>query len=227
MLTAGLRAAQTAAMGGYTNELPEWDQSRFQAPEPFRRYDSLVTRFGLTVPLAILAYGSVWLMWVIATAGTPIANGVPTAVVPIALLGLAGWLVRVLPQVPSRAELRAVTVDGGRAFAVGAFPATATYLVARRDGLILLRGVGARPAFIDWSRIDVVGLKVSPFGVGVSFSFDGAWYDVPLVLEVGGPVASAWSSDPIGAKWRVLAAAEGCFRQFVPVHVTGKTGSRG
>lgn len=220
MLTAGLRAAQTAASRRSTRALPEWVRSEFQASAPFARYESSVTRFGLAIPLVIVAYGTVWLAWVIASAGTPIVYGVPTAVIPIAVLGLGAWLLRVLPQTLSRAELRAIGHGDARAFAVGLFPATSTYMVAQSEGLILLRGVRLRPAFVDWSRIDVVALRASRFGVGVSLSVDGEWYDIPIVLEVGGAVASAWSWDPIGAKRRLLVAAEDCFQRFVPVHVS-------
>ena len=215
MLTAGLVAARAAGTRGASREVPEWVKSRFQASAPFVRYESLTNRFGLVIPGAILAYGAVWFAWVIATAGTPIVYGVPMAVIPVAVLGLAAWLLRLLPQVLSRAEFRAVRSDGVRAFAVGVFPATATYLVVQIEGLILVRGTHLSPAFIEWSRIDVVGLKASRFGAGVSLSIDGDWYDIPVVLEVGGAVASAWSWDPIGAKRRVLAAAEECFQQFV------------
>lgn len=144
--------------------------------------------------------------WVISTDGNPRLLGVPLGFLPVLAVFFGLWLMGVLAQVPSRAERRAVKGRGLRTFGVGVIPFTRTYLIIDQSGLRVISGTGNQVASAEWSRVSVAGLQASQFGVGLAVSIDETWYDIPIVLEVAGPAAAAWSWDAMGAKQRLLRA---------------------
>lgn len=91
----------------------------------------------------------------------------------------------------------------------------------RRDGLLLVSGTRDVVTHIGWSRIDVAALRASSFGVGMSLSIGGEWFDIPLSLEVGGLEASMWSFQGIGAKARFLKAVGDWMSNYIPVYLPG------
>jgi len=222
MLTDGLvRARDIASESVERLHISSWMRERYQTPNPLVRYDRSVFRAGLAMFLGFLAFGFVLLLWVIATDGTPRISGFPLIGIPILVFGITGWAVRVFSQAPSWAEKRFALHERLRVFAVGLAPTTKRYLIVRRDGLLIVSGTRDIPTQIGWSRIDVVALRASSFGVGLSLSIDGEWFDIPLALEVGGLEASMWSFQGIGAKTRFLKAVSDCMRNYVPVYLPG------
>jgi hypothetical protein len=159
------------------------------------------------------------MLWVAATNGSPRIWGFPAAAVVILIAGALAWSVRVGSQLPHLRERNTARRLGVRAFAVGTFPVTRSYLVVASDGLVLLRGISAPICRIAWTDVEIVALTTSRAGVGVSMSVKEQWHDFPIVLEVGGPTACAYSSAPTGAQKRLLNAVRAAIETRVFVHV--------
>lgn len=220
MLTSGLSRLSGGSAFGEVTSLPEWFRRRFQSAEPLHRYSEAVRAVGgmLGVAFGVFLFGL--FAWVISTDGTPLIFGVPAAVIPIAAFGLCAWSARVFAQWPSLAERRTARARRERVFALGMIPTTSRYMVLRDAGVLFVMGTHDDLASIAWSRIEAAGLTSSQFGVGVTLSIDGDWYDIPIVLEVGGRAASAWSFAPVGAKAALMRTVEDALRGRVPLHLS-------
>lgn len=221
MLTGGLVSAESSMMRDeHASLIPQWLRNSFRAAEPLSGYRATVRRVHVAVFGAFLVLACTLFAWVLATDGSPRIAGVPAVAIPIVAFGLIGWLTRMLAQVPHLAEARAARRRGLSVFAVGLFPSTRTYLIVDSFGLLLLRGKRRDVGLIRWRDVEAAALQTSEFGVGLTVSVAGDWYDIPIVLEVGGPAASAWSWAPIGARRALQAAVEQRLHDRVPLHLT-------
>lgn len=219
MLTGGLADGERVTVSSReTLVVPEWLRE-YRSAGPLLQYDKRATRLGVSMFVGFLIFASILFVWVVGTDGTPRIYGVPMVTIPILVFGIGGWLARVLSQFPSRAEGRVAARFQFRIFAVGLVPMTSTYLIVQSLGIVLVSGRGAEVAQIGWSKITVAALRSSRFGVGVSLSINDDWYDIPLVLEVGGHAASAWSWAGIGAKARFFSSVNEVLKESVPVYV--------
>lgn len=210
MLTASLEALERGwRRRPLSPAVPGWFRKRFESDLPMVRFRSGVTRFRKFLFAGLFTLCLATLVWVIWTEGSPRVLEVPIALIPCVAVFLGLWLVRVIAQVPSLAEARTVRRRGSRAFAVGLFPVTRTYVVVDSLGLTVVHGKDTETAMIEWTSISAVGAEASAYGVGLTLSIGNAWYDIPIVLEAGGPSASVWSLDPVSASRRLLAALKG------------------
>lgn len=229
MWTGGLAALEGPRLASAGRVLPVWFRKRFQTAEPMIRYRSGVARtrgglFGVWFALVCISFA-----WIISTDGSFIPidasifgrpiGGLPLGVAPPFIFVATLWLLTVTAQWWSRAERRVTQPGVQRVFAVGFFPTTRTYMIVRASDLVVVHGDIGEVAIVEWSRIDVAGLEGSWFGVGVSLSIDGAWYDFPIVLEVGGQVARHWAPDGRVATTRLLTAVRSSLESRVPVFV--------
>ncbi|WP_372968624.1 hypothetical protein [Microbacterium sp.] len=220
MLTSGLAKLRGIHAFDEGASLPEWFRRQFHSAEPLHRYSEAVRTVGGMLGVAFGVFLFVLFAWVISTDGTPLVFGVPAAVIPLAVFGVCAWSARAFAQWPSLAERRTARARSERVFAVGMIPMTSRYMVLRDAGVLFALGQDEEPAGIAWSRIEAAGVSSSQFGVGLTLSIDGDWYDVPIVLEVGGRAASAWSFAPVGAKAALMSAVEDALRGRVPLHVS-------
>ena len=219
MLTEGLADVELVTVSSREAlVVPKWLE-KYRSAEPLLKYDKRVMRLGVSMFVGFLVFASILFAWVVSTDGTPRPFGVPMVTIPILAFGIGGWLARVLSQFPSLAERRFAARHQFRIFAVGLIPMTSTYLIVQPAGIVIVSGRGAEVAQIAWSKITVAALRSSRFGVGLSMSINDDWYDLPLVLEVGGHAASAWSWAGIGSKRRFFASVNDLLKGHVPVYV--------
>ena len=220
MLTDGLASAESLiTRGGESSLIPPWAQNGFRAAEPLSEYRASTRRLHVGGFVAFLIVACTLLAWVIATDGSPRIGGFPMVGFPILAFGILFWLARVLAQVPHLAEAGAARRREWSVFAVGLFPVTKTYMIVDSFGLLFLRGTGRDVAVVRWRDVEAAGLEASEFGVGLTLSVAGDWYDIPIVLEGGGPAASAGAWAPIGARKALRVALEQRLRGHVPVHL--------
>ncbi|WP_127476927.1 hypothetical protein [Microbacterium sulfonylureivorans] len=141
---------------------------------------------GVTFVLAMTA-------WMISSDGQQLVGGIPGPALAIGVAGVVAWLTRLGGQLPHLRERRAAVRLGVTAFAIGSTPLTGQSLIVAADGLCFLRGRAKPLGFVPARQVEIAALTTTAAGVGISLSIDGRWFDVPIVLEVGGPAGSAWS----------------------------------
>jgi hypothetical protein len=222
MLTGGFAALPVTSGALVSTVIPTWVFKYSRADAPLERYHRRVL---LTAWTSIACGGGLIaavMLWVAATNGSPRIWGIPAAAVVILIAGVLAWSMRVGAQLPHLRERNTARRLGVRAFAVGTFPLTRTYIVVASDGLMVLRGSSAPICRIAWTDVDVVAVATSRAGVGVSMSINEQWHDFPIVLEVGGPTASAYSSAPTGAQKRLLTVVQKTIEPHAIVHADSR-----
>lgn len=222
MLTAGFAALHGMNGASGPTIIPTWTGRYSHADAPLERYHRRVRSTTAIAVAGGVVLVAALMVWIGATNGSPRIGGVPAAAMVILIAGVVALFVRIGSQLPHLRERSTARRHGIRAFAIGTFPLTRTYLVVAPSGLALLRGRSAPICRIAWTDVEIVALATSRAAVGMSRSVQGQWHDIPIVLEVGGPSASAYSSSPIGAQSRLLSAVQSAIEPHALVHVESR-----
>lgn len=222
MLTSGLAAFPATESQVAPASIPAWLARYSRTSAPLERYHRRVRATATTAVACGAAFLLGWMLWIGMTNASPRIADVPIAALVLLVAGVFAWLVRVGSQWPHLRERRAARRLGVRVFALGTFPLSRTYLVVSSSGLSILRGRTAPIGRVAWADVDVLAATTSRVGVGVSLSIDGEWHDLPIVLEVGGPSASAYSWPPLGAQKRLLNAVVSAIEPKAQVFVDSR-----